>query len=365
MKPFIFSADGHVREPRDLFTDGLPASLREYGVFSKREGDVISTFAGEKLIIRTRVNPTGQKGGLGRDIRGAEDLDARWADLQLDGIDAEIIFPTLGMFTFLLENREAELACAEVYNNWINGYLAGHYDRFVRCGTLPVRHPADAVAEMERLAKLGFTAALLPSSIPSGVPNYNHEHWDPIFDAAQRLQIVLTLHTATGRADVRPERGPGGAIINYTDQMRDAMHSVMYMVAGGILDRFPRVKIAVIESGASWLAALAERMDEVAEAHESFVRPKLSGKPSEIIARQVAASFQYDRAAIMSRSVTGTQSIMWGSDYPHTEGTFPDSKDVIAHMFDGIDITEQEKADILGLNAARLFRLPVPKQNAV
>jgi predicted TIM-barrel fold metal-dependent hydrolase len=128
-----------------------------------------------------------------------------------------------------------------------------------------------------------------------------------------------------------------------------------------VLDRNPGAQVAVIESGASWLAALAERMDEVYEAHSVFVRPKLSITPREIIQRQVKASFQYDRACIMSRSVTGHQALMWGSDYPHAEGTFPRSKEVVAHLFDGIDISERERADIIGGNAARLFGFQHPK----
>jgi predicted TIM-barrel fold metal-dependent hydrolase len=83
--------------------------------------------------------------------------------------------------------------------------------------------------------------------------------------------------------------------------------------------------------------------------------------PSQIIRRQVKCSFQYDRACVMSRSVTGHEALMWGSDYPHAEGTFPHSRDVVAKLFDGIEISEQEKADILGGNAARLFRLHRPE----
>jgi predicted TIM-barrel fold metal-dependent hydrolase len=226
---------------------------------------------------------------------------------------------------------------------------------------VPVRSVDYAVREMKYLASLGFTACMLPSFMPLDVPFYNHERWDPIFDAAQTLGLVLVLHTGSGRADLREEKGPGGAIVNYTIQMCDAQRAVMYMIAGGALDRFPATKVAVIESGASWLAALAERMDEVNEAHDMFVRPKLSLKPSEIIRRQVHASFQYDRACIMSRAVTGHQALLWGADYPHHEGTFPRSKEVVAHLFDGIDISEREKADIIGGNAARLFRLNNPK----
>ncbi|MBV9993721.1 MAG: amidohydrolase family protein, partial [Caulobacteraceae bacterium] len=83
--------------------------------------------------------------------------------------------------------------------------------------------------------------------------------------------------------------------------------------------------------------------------------------PSQIIRRQVHASFQYDRACIMSRSVTGHQALLWGADYPHHEGTFPRSREVIARLFDGIEISEEEKADIIGGNAARLFRLDRPE----
>ncbi|MDB5445267.1 MAG: amidohydrolase, partial [Phenylobacterium sp.] len=271
------------------------------------------------------------------------------------------VFPSSGLVSFLIENPEAEAASCRIYNDWHDGFFKGHVQTFVRCGILPVRDFANTVTEMKRLAGLGFTAAMLPSVIPTGVPNYNSDKWDPVFEAAQQLGVVMVLHTGTGRADVREEKGPGGAIVNYTIQMCDAQKAILYMIAGGLLDRFPGAKVAAIESGASWLAALAERMDEVHEAHEMFVMPKLSMTPREIIQRQVFASFQYDRACIMARSVTGHQALLWGSDYPHHEGTFGQTKNVLAHLFDGIDISEREKADIVGGNAARLFRLPRPE----
>ncbi len=366
MERFVFSGDGHLREPRDLFTENLPASMRQFGIHTKRTDSHIMTYAGEKLVHRfplrrettTDENDPANNGRPNQ--KGATDLAARIADLEMEGIDAEIVFPTTGMLNYLIEDEDTEYASTQVYNDWNDGFFAGHLERFVRCGLLPVRNFANTVAEMERLASKGFTAAMLPSAIPQGVPLYNDPAWDAVFDAAQRLDMVLTLHTATGRADIRPESGPGGAIVNYTDQMRDAIHSIMYMVAGGTLDRFPGAKVMVVESGASWMAGLAERMDEVAEGHDIFVQPKLSMKPSEIIKRQVYASFQYDRACIMSRSVTGHKGLIWGSDYPHHEGTFPNSRRVVDHLFDGIDISEEEKADIIGLNGARLFRLPHP-----
>jgi predicted TIM-barrel fold metal-dependent hydrolase len=366
MQRFVFSGDGHLREPKDLFTEGLPASLRKFGIHTQRDENYITTFAGDKLVHRFPLHrettqDDNDRANLGRpNAKGAVDLEARIEDMASEGIDAEIVFPTTGLLSYLLEDQDTELASAQIYNDWNDKFFADYLDRFVRRGLLPVRNFDNTVAEMERLAAKGFTAAMLPSLIPDGVPFYNDAAWDKVFDAAQRLDMVLTLHTATGRPDLRPEQGPGGAIINYTDQMRDAIHSVMYLVAGGTLDRFPGAKVMVVESGASWLAGLAERMDEVADGHALFVKPKLSVKPSEIIKRQIYVSFQYDRACIMSRSVTGHKGLIWGSDYPHHEGTFPHSREVVAHLFDGIDISEAEKADIVGLNGARLFRLPHP-----
>lgn len=367
MSNFVFSADGHVVEPRGLLMDGLPESLRGYGIRSEKRDDYMVTLSGNTVINRIRLNrppPVLKEGedSFGRSNRlGASNIEGRLIDMEHEGIDAEIVFPSSGLWTFLIENPDAELATNQIYNDWNNGFFSGHLDRFVRCGILPVRDFAYTVSEMKRIAALGFTAAMLPSVVPAGVPGYNDAAWDPVFEAGQQLGIVFVLHTGTGREDVRSVKGPGGAIVNYTIQMCDAQQSIMTMVGGGVLDRFPGAKVAVIESGASWLAALAERMDEVNEAHAQFVQPKLSLPPSEIIRRQVSASFQYDRACIMSRSVTGHQALLWGADYPHHEGTFPRSKSVVAHLFDGIDISEQEKADIIGGNAARLFRLNHPK----
>jgi predicted TIM-barrel fold metal-dependent hydrolase len=364
---FVFSADGHIVEPSDLLTEGLPPSLRSFGLRSEIRDGFRIMLAGERITGRMPVQAPARMGWDGEEFgrsnrRGAKEVAGRLEDMALDGVDAEIVFPSLALTAFLIENAEAELATAQVYNDWHNAKFLAHTDRFVRCGILPVRDFDNTIAEIRRLASLGFTAAMLPSLIEktSGLPDYTSPAWDPVFEAGQAHGMVFVLHTGTGRQDVRSHRGPGGAVVNYTLQACDGMMTIMKLVAGGVLDRFPGARVCCIESGASWLAAVAERMDEVYETHFGFVQPKLSLLPREIIARQVACSFQYDRACIMARSVTGTRALLWASDYPHHEGTFPRSREVLAHLFDGIEISEQDKADILGLNAARLFRLPHP-----
>lgn len=356
-QPFIFSADSHLVEPNELFLDGMPASLKRHALRAVKEGDMIVTRTEEQVIYRLKpqmIELVGEK------RIGARDLGGRLQDMARDGIDAEICFPSLGLWTYALTDPEAELATTQIYNDWNNSYLSGHLDTFVRCGVLPVRRLTDTVAELKRLGQLGFSAAMLPSVTPTGVPRYNSAEWDPVFAAAAELGIVLVLHTGTGLETVIHERGAGAAVVNYTRQMNDGIDAITYMVAGGVLDRNPTAQVAVIECGASWLAALSERMDEVYFAHAPFVHPKLSVPPSEVIRRQVKASFQHDRACIASRHVTGVEALLWASDYPHAEGTFPHSQAVISKLFDGITITEKEKADILGGNAVRLFRLQRP-----
>lgn len=366
MKPFVFSADSHIMEPAGIFLDGLPASLKKHAIHSRKEGDFLITGTEDKIIYRLRVGKHREQELGDNQRRGIREIDGRLLDMELEGVDAEICFPSLGLWLYCLDDADAEAASAKLYNDWNNDFLGKHPTRFVRCGMLPVLDFSNTQAELRRLASMGFTAAMLPAVTPPNLPKYNDEKWDPVFNLAGELGIVFVMHTGTGLETVVVERGPGAAIINYSNQMNDAMKSVMYLVSGGVLDRNPKAKVAFIESGASWLAALAERMDEVHDAHAVFVNPKLSRLPSAIIDDQVWASFQHDRACIASRNLPGGRNIMWGSDYPHAEGTFPISRKLTEHLFEGLSVPDDEKAKILGLNGARLFRIdPVVSTSAI
>lgn len=360
MKPFVFSADSHIMEPATIFLDGLPASLKKHAIHSRKEGEYLITGTQEKVIYRLRVGQHREKALGDNERKGIREIPGRLEDMELEGIDAEICFPSLGLWLYALDSPEAEAASARLYNDWNDRFLGGHKNRFVRCGMLPVLDFANTVAELEYLASKGFTAAMLPAVSPSNLPKYNDPAWDVVFAKGAELGIVFVMHTGTGLDSVVVERGPGGGIINYSNQMMDACTSVMYLVAGGVLDRNPGAKVAFIESGASWLVALAERMDEVCEAHANFVHPKLSRTPSQIIDDQVWASFQHDRACITAAAarLPGAKNVMWGSDYPHAEGTFPISRPIQEQLFEGLSVPDAVRDDIIGLNASRLFGMP-------
>lgn len=357
MKPFIFSADSHIMEPADIFLDGLPASLKDHAIHARKEGEYLITGTKDKVIYRLRVGQHREKELGDAQRKGIREIPGRLEDMELEGIDAEICFPSLGLWLYCLDNPDAEAASARLYNDWNDRFLGGHPNRFVRCGMLPVLDFSNTLAELDYLASKGFTAAMLPATTPPGLPKYNSEAWDPVFAKAASLGIVFVMHTGTGLESVIVERGPGAGIINYTNQMNDAQTSVMYLVSGGVLDRNPGAKVAFIESGASWLVALAERMDEVSVAHANFVFPKLGRAPSRIIDDQVWASFQHDRGCITAAAagLPGAKNVMWGSDYPHAEGTFPASRRIIDELFEGMAVSDEVRRNILGLNAARLF----------
>lgn len=358
MKPFVFSADSHVMEPKTLFLDGLPGSLKSHAMQARKVDDYLVTGTEHKVIYKLRVGFNDEK-KLGDNERlGIRDLGGRLIDMEKDGIDAEICFPSLGLWLYCLDDPEAEAASCRVYNDWHAEFLGGHLERFVRCGMLPVQDFSATKAELRYLAEKGFRAAMIPAVTPPNIPKYNSEKWDEVFALAAQLKIVFVLHTGTGLETVQGERGPGAAVINYSSQATDAINTCMYLVSGGVLDRNPGAKVAFIESGASWLSAIGERMDEVYDAHQMFVRPKLSRRPSEIINDQVWASFQHDKACILSHKVA--PNVMFASDYPHSEGTFPHSKTVVEHLFEGVDISDEQRAAILGGNAARLFGLDNP-----
>ncbi|QJQ31397.1 amidohydrolase [Sphingomonas lacunae] len=359
MKPFIFSADSHIMEPPTIFLDGLPASLKRHAIHSRKDGDFLITGTEDKIIYRLRVGQHREKELGDNQRRGIREIAGRLDDMEIEGIDAEICFPSLGLWLYALDNAEAEAASARLYNDWNNEFLGGHPNRFVRCGMLPVLDFSHTMDELRYLASKGYTAAMLPAVTPPNMPKYNDGKWDPVFNLAGELGIVFVMHTGTGLESVVQERGAGAAIINYTLQMNDAVRSAMYLVAGGVLDRNPKARVAFIESGASWLVALAERLDEVSVAHANFVFPKLSRSPSQIIDDQVWASFQHDRGCIAAAAagLPGARNVMWGSDYPHAEGTFPISRRIVDELFAGMDVSDAVRRDVLGLNAARLFRI--------
>ena len=348
MSSFVFSMDSHVVEPKTLWQENLPSRFKDRALHSERQDKYIVMVADKKPLHRMQIGD-----GNSADPRiGGTDPHLRVKDLAKDGIDAELIFPNLGTMIYAIEDGELAFACAQVYNDWVIKQFGAHRDTFIPAATLPMRDVAETMDEFRRVLELGYRAVMLPTVAPG--LRYNDPALDPIWALAEERRIPISFHIATGHSPVF-ERGPGAAVINYTKLSFLTQELVSYFVCGGALDRHPGLKISVIEAGASWIAGLGERMDESYDAHQFYVRPKLSRRPSEILYQQVLATFQTDRACLRNIGITGHKCMVWASDYPHMEGTFPNSKAVLDRIFEGLDLSDQVKADIVGGNAAELF----------
>lgn len=356
MKPYVLSCDSHVVEPKTLWADGLPVGMRDKALLPRKDEKNFFVDGNGMTLLKMQV----ADGVSGNEKIGRYEIDLRIKDMIRDGVDAEVIYPTMGLLTSRLGDRDLEIASCALYNDWLLGHFKSHRDIFVPAAILPMCSIADAAAELKRCIAMGYTTAMIPGRLPTEAPAYNSQDWDEVWEIAAEATMPLILHSGTGGATTM-ERGYGAALINYMLSGRGPIDAVAYLVAGGALDRFPQLTVATMECGSSYLNYLAEILDEIYPAHIHYVRPKLSRKPSEIIAQQVKAAFSHDRSAVENRGILGHQTLMFATDYPHLEGSFPYSREAIAENFRDIDITESEKADILGLTAAKLFKIENPR----
>ena len=221
-----------------------------------------------------------------------------------------------------------------------------------------------SMAEIERTAKLGFRALTLPCKPVWGGHdidhvNYNLPHFDPMWALIEETGMPITFHVSTGR-DPRAARGNGGAVINYvTHSLAPTIEPVANLCASGVLEKFPKIRFATIEAGIGWVPWLLTAMDEAYKKHHMWVRPKLQGLPSDYYRANGAATFQEDEPGLaLAESSDLVDNFMWANDYPHHEGTWPHSAEAIERTMG--ELTEDARAKILGLNAARFFGFDVP-----
>lgn len=386
IRPFVFSCDAHVAEPPDLFIKAMPDHLKQFVIHSQADGDIRITRIGEQVILKINTNFHQHKTGAGdaefnaqtsrgpaadractdaadnfvsdcavdTKRRGARDLELRLADMDRDGVDAELVFPSLGLMLPRIADREGQSTACRIYNDWVWDYTAPVRDRLVPAAMIPCIDFDDALAECRRAADKGFAAFCLWE----GLNNYNDPRWDPIFALAAERGIPLVFHTGVGNINIRALKGPGGALYNYTRQMNDAVDVITQLVAGGVLDRNPGAHILFAEHSAGWLWGLAERMDEVYNGHAPSISPKLSRLPSQIVRDQVHCALQNDGNSSMAiRKGVGIDALLFATDYPHAEGTFPFSRQVIEQLVAANpDVSTDELVAVLGGNAAKLFK---------
>ncbi len=357
-KYFMVSTDCHANEPADLWAKRIEPEYRERlpRVITDEDGVQWRVSEGHRPD-RLRVQEL--EGEDQARAKAGADPEDRLADHARDGIDAEVIFPNKGLAMWATPDGEFAQAQCRVWNTWAWEVFGPYNDRLSPVACIATADLDGSLAEIERCAKLGFRALTLPCKPVWGGHdvdhvNYNLPHFDPLWALVEETGLPLTFHVSTGR-DPRAARGNGGAVINYvTHSLAPTIEPVANLCASGVLERFPKLRFATIEAGIGWVPWLLEAMDEAYKKHHFWVRPKLQGLPSDYFRTHGAATFQEDETGIaMARRFDLTDNFMWANDYPHHEGTWPHSAEAIERTMG--DLNDEERAKILGLNAARFF----------
>jgi predicted TIM-barrel fold metal-dependent hydrolase len=345
-KIWAHSGDSHFIEPDDLWASSLPPKLADLMPRSERDADgKYETVFVDGQSFRRRLPSIQAQEFLAESSKaaGAADARKRLVDLDGEGIWGELVFPSLGMWNSSFRTPEALREALRVSNDWAVEQIMNVSPRLVPTAQVSTLVIDDAVAELERCANLGYQAVFLSTAPHPLQEDYNSDVWEPLWAAAEQARMVIAFHIGTDPIDVAAGeklgvvyRGPGGAVLNYTETTFSGQRAVMKMVASGALDRHPDLKVLVSEGGATWVPFLGDRMTEGYRQHSMAVYPKLSRTPKEILYAQVYASFQHDETAVQAAMAMGYDNVMWGSDYPHMEGTFGHTQDTLHHLFDGV-----------------------------
>jgi predicted TIM-barrel fold metal-dependent hydrolase len=350
----LISADAHVEEPHDLWWDNLPKNLRNDAPrMIQAKGD-----GGWELMIN------GAPRGWGTaELERIQNLDAdkRVEVMLSDGIAGECIFPTIGLYLWNMTNAEAAAACCRIYNDWIYDLLEKRSPRFRCAGVVPTWDIDVAVKEVEYIAEIGLGAVMLPLV---GTPAYNDPRWEPLWTAIVRTGLPVVMHQGTGH-DMVFHRGPGASVSNLLATQSMAPRTAGLLTTAGVFERHPDLHVVMVEVNASWIPWAMSTLDFYTDAFMGYgwVKPELPLKPSEYLVRNIHATFQDDAAAINGIPFTGARPLLWGSDYPHDEGTFPHSRDVVHRLFD--DIAAEDAKQILGGTTAELFNFDLSQLKPV
>ncbi|HVV29247.1 MAG TPA: amidohydrolase family protein [Mycobacteriales bacterium] len=355
-KIWAHSGDSHFLEPDDLWTANLTP---EYAALVPRsvadpDGQYETVYVDGQSFRRRLPSPSALEfAAASSRPAGARDATRRLADLDGEGIWAEVVFPSLGMWNSSFRTPEVLREALRVSNDWAVEQIMNVSPRLLPTAQVSTLSIEDAIDEMQRCAGLGFRCVCLPTRPHPKQEDYNRDVWEPFWSAAEEARMVLAFHIGTDPLDLAAGdkigvvyRGPGGAVLNHTESGLSGQRIAMKMVASGALDRHPGLKVLISEGGATWVPFLGDRMLEAYRQHHMAVQPKLSRSPKEILFEQVYASFQHDQSAVAAMTAMGYRNVLWGSDYPHLEGTFGHTQQTLHELFDDQPAAVRERITV-------------------
>ncbi len=390
--PNMISVDDHVMEPKELWQEQLPASLRERGPRTVREKVKLSFKGGHYGFERNAedgqwcdvwlfddlVTPTGllhAPAGVPRDEQrnipavyedfrdGTWDQTARLSDMDLNHVDAAInypnIFPRFAGQGFLeRSDKELALACLRIYNDWmIDDWCAGAgKGRLIPLTLVPLWDPALAAEEVRRCAAKGSYAIAFSENVAKlGQPSLYTGAWDVLWEACQETETSVSMHI--GSSSSMPTTSDDAPLATSMSMYaQNAQGSLCDWVFSGSLERFPDITIAYAESQVGWMPFQLERMDAVWRDGRGDV-DNVKTLPSVQVKGRVYGCVFDDLHGLINRDAVGTDHILWETDYPHSDGTFPHSRKIAHELFTAAGMNAQECRMVLRSNAVKAYGL--------
>ncbi len=277
------------------------------------------------------------------------------ADADRDGIDGAVVFPNRGLIGFATYDTVFCDAMCRAWNNWAWATFKDNLRRFKPIAMIQTGNLDLAIKEAYRAAAMGFPGFNIPATpwLEEKVA-YNDPRFDALWAAFEEIGLPVCIHVATGR-DPRAAKGNGGAVLNFAlGAMSQVVEPLAALLASGVFERFPNLRIGTIEGGVGWVPWLLETLDDIFYKHHMWVRPWLKQPPSAYYASNCFSTFQEDHSGLAAMKHAGLlKNVLWGNDYPHMEGTWPHSSAAIERQLG--EYTEEEREDLLSRNAARIF----------
>jgi len=389
--PNIISVDDHVMEPKTLWQEQLPPSLRDKGPRVSREKVKLEFTGGhygfernvedgdwcDVWLFEDLATPTGLLHGpagiprkeqrnvpaVYEDLRpGTYDQAARLEDMTLNHVDAAINYPNIfprfaGQGFAERKDKELALACLRIYNDWmIDDWCAGAgKGRLIPLTLVPLWDPRLAAEEVRRCAAKG-SYAIAFSENPSklGFATLYSGEWDVLWQACEETETTVSMHI--GSSSSMPTTSPDAPLATSMSlYAHNAQASLADWIFSKTLTRFPTLKIAYAESQAGWMPFQLERMDAVWKDGVGGVEFPVA--PSEQVKGRVWSCVFDDLTGLKNRHEMGTEMIVFETDYPHSDGTFPHSRKIAHELFSQAGMNAEECRMVLRTNAITCYGL--------
>jgi predicted TIM-barrel fold metal-dependent hydrolase len=373
----LIDADAHVNPPATFWDDYLPKEFAgrgpriEEGTPEEKHDWVVFEGSRKPLNLMSSTSGMGRNfrpvGRLSDVITGSFQPAARLSDMDKDEVNTAVLFGGGPLGT---EDNDLYLASFQAYNRWLADFVAYDKKRLVGVAYLPMQDVDQSIAMLKDAAKRGLRGVNIPAfpqsnkgtagggfaaqvlaltGDPEGPLQYDQPEFDRFWKACVDHDMAITIHLGARMA--RP--GMTRFLPNLVMSKVTMAEPIAIMIFGGVFDRFPELRFGSIESGVGWMSWMAEYMDSIYDNQRHWLQLELKNRPSFYMDQNVWGSFIRDPVGIKNRFLPGGKNIMWSTDYPHSETTWPDSQANLDRHFAGL--TEADRKPIVHDNAARFF----------